>query len=433
METTSDIPRRTFLRATGVSIALPFLPSLNHRAFATAPDDTPPKRLVFLGMGFGVTKESWYPDAGVTGTDYKLPPGLKPLARHKKDFSIIQNMFHQHSDQGHWGSTFWLTGANRYAVPGSNFHNTVSVDQVAAEVLGKDTRYTSLQLGFDTSSGALDGHGPGLSLSWDRHGKPIAGLDNPFHIYHRLFGDDKLPPKKRQALLQQSRSALDAVLADARSVRRKLNSADNDKLDEYFTSIREIERRLAKEKKWLNKPKPKAPLAEPPETLEGRDEIQVMYDLIVAALQTDSTRVITYRQPITTLLKSLGIRITAHPMSHYNQGERLEASQTRDRVQSELLAGFFDKLKSIKEPDGSSLFDHSIITYGSNISTIHHLTNCPTLVAGYGGGALKQGRHIVLPAPDTPLCNLWLTLLRGIGIKRKSFSDSTGVIGDLLA
>lgn len=228
----TDRSRRMFLRASGVSIALPFLESLNHRAFSAAATPTPPQRMVFLAMGFGVTKETWFPAAGDTGDDYALPPGLKPLRRHKKDFTVIQNMLHQHSDQGHWGSTFWLTGANRYAVPGSNFHNTVSVDQLAAEVLGKETRFTSLPLGFDTSSGKLDGHGPGLSCSWDRQGKPIAGLDNPFLVYHRLFGDAKMPVEQRQAMLLQKRSALDAVGANARSLRRKLSTSDNAKLEE---------------------------------------------------------------------------------------------------------------------------------------------------------------------------------------------------------
>lgn len=425
--------RRTFLRATGAVIGLPFLESLNHRAFSAAPAAAPPKRMIFLGMGFGVTEETWYPDPEDTGENYTLPEGLKPLQRHQKDFSLIQNMTHQYNDAGHWGSTFWLTGANRYAVPGSNFHNTISADQVAAEVLGRDTRFSSLQFGFDTSSGKLDGHGPGGSLSWNRQGKPIAGMDDPFQVYQRLFGDDNMPIEQKRALLLQKRSALDTVLADARSVRRKVNAADNDKLDEYFHSIREIELRLAKEEKWLGKPKPESPLEEPEQSLEGYEEIKMMYDLIVAALQTDTSRVITYRQPITTLLQSLGARITAHPMSHYNQGERMEVSQKRDKVQSELLAGLFDKLKSVKESDGSSLFDHTVLTFGSNIRSAHHLTNCPTLVAGHGGENIQQGRNIVLPTSDTPLCNMWLTLLNSIGIKQDAFGDSTGVVEQLLS
>jgi hypothetical protein len=157
-----------------------------------------------------------------------------------------------------------------------------------------------------------------------------------------------------------------------------------------------------------------------------------MYDIIVAALQTDATRVFTYRQPVGSLLSSLGIRMSAHTMSHYDPGPRMDASQARDQKQSELLAYFIDRLKATKEPDGSSLFDHTVLSYGSNISSRHDLFNCPAIISG-GGARLKLGQHVVLPDPRTPLCNLWLTLLRGAGIPVESHGDSTGTIPALLA
>ena len=156
-----------------------------------------------------------------------------------------------------------------------------------------------------------------------------------------------------------------------------------------------------------------------------------MYDLIVAALQTDSTRVVTYRQPVGTLLSSIGAKVAPHDMSHYTPGERTEASQKRDATQSELLAGLFEKLKAVKEPDGKSLFDHTCIAYGSNIRTVHYLDNCPTLVAG-GGAGVKLGQHVVLKDKSTPLCNLWLTLLNGIGAEVKQHGDSTGALKELV-
>ncbi|NBX30041.1 hypothetical protein EBR04_06305, partial [bacterium] len=146
---------------------------------------------------------------------------------------------------------------------------------------------------------------------------------------------------------------------------------------------------------------------------------------------TDSTRVATFRQPIQHLLKSLDIDVAAHDMSHYNPGERTEASQRRDVAQSELLAGLIDRLKATKEPDGSSLFDHVILCFGSNISTGHTLLNCPTLLVG-GGAGIKLGHHLVLP-DRTPLCNVWLTMLRGIGVSAESFGDSTGIVKELMA
>ncbi len=171
-------------------------------------------------------------------------------------------------------------------------------------------------------------------------------------------------------------------------------------------------------------------MEEPDPGLKGREEIKVMYDLIVAALQTDSTRVMTYRQPVQSLLQSMDISVAPHNMSHYTPGERMEASKKRDKAQSELLAGLIDKLKATREADGSSLFDNVALAYGSNIRSIHYLDNCPTRLAG-GGANLKLGQHVVLPK-DTPLSNVWLTMLHGIGINVERHGDSTSVVKELL-
>jgi hypothetical protein len=428
---TSRFNRRHFVRAAGTIVALPALESIGFRPFASAVT-TPtvrPKRAVFLGFGWGVTEESWLPDAKVTGPDYVLPPGLAPLARHKAGLTVVQGLSNKFANEAHWGSTFWLTGANRYAEPGQSFHNSISVDQVAAQRLGIETRFPSIPL--SSSDGVANGHGPGLSLAWDARGKPLAGMENPLVAYHRLFSDETVPLARRQAMLAQKRSVLDAVLADARRVQRGLNPTDTDKLDEYFQSVRDIETRLAKDEQWLPIPKAKIALTEPRAGLAGRDEIELMYDLIAVALQTDTTRVVTYRQPVGTLLGSLGVKLAAHDMTHYTTGERLEASQRRDLAQSTLLAGLLDKLEAIKEPEGSALLEHTVVAYGSNIRTVHYLDNCPMIFAG-GGAGLKLGRHVVLP-PHTPLCNAWLTVLHGLGIEADRHGDSTGVLTELQA
>ena len=419
--------RRRFLRASGGLIALPSLESLAPRPTAAAAG-LPPKRMVFLGFGWGVTNETWFPDKTKTGADYELPPGLAPLARHKEHVTVVQGCSNRFANEAHWGSTFWLTGANRYAEPGQSFHNSISADQVAAAHLGRDTRFASLQ--FNSPDVGNSGHGPGLSLAWDVRGKPLAGLDNPVLAFHRLFSDDAMPLAERQAMLARQRSVLDAVLEDARRVQRGLTKADADKLDEYFESIRDIEIRLGKDEQWLTIPKSKPPVGEPKPGLAGREEIRVMYDLIVAALRTDSTRVVTYRQPVGTLLQSLDVKVAPHDMSHYSPGDRMAASQKRDVAQSELLAGLIDKLKAVKEADGSTLFDNVSLAYGSNIRTIHYLDNCPTLLTG-GGAGVTLGRHLVLPK-DTPLCNVWLTLLRGIGVEAERHGDSTGPVAELV-
>ena len=213
--------RRGFLKSAGSLIALPALESVNRPAIAADAAKARPKRAIFLNFGWGVTNETWFPDVRQTGAGYTLPPGLAPLARHKADFTVIQGLSNKFANEAHWGSTFWLTGANRYAEPGQSFHNSISADQVAAAHLGRDTRFASLQLNSPDVNNS--GHGPGLSLAWDQRGKPVAGLDNPVLVFHRLFSADSTPLAERQAMLAQKRSVLDAVMSDAGDLRRKLN------------------------------------------------------------------------------------------------------------------------------------------------------------------------------------------------------------------
>jgi len=415
------LSRRRVLRTATTLLALPAFQSLGFRRFARAATVVPPKRMVCLGIGYGVTEETWFPKKDDIGSGYTLTEGLAPLARHKDGFTVVQGCTHAFANDAHGGSTVWLTGAGPT--------KSLSMDQVVAGQLGSDTRFESLQL--NGSEPGLDGpgHGAGLSLAWDLRGKPIAGLNSPVITFHRLFSAENVPLEQRQQMLAKKRSVLDAVLEDARSVERGLNATDADKLDEYFQGVRDIETRLAKEERWLGAAKPKTPLPQPGEGLVGRDEVLIMYNLIVAALQTDSTRVVTYRQPIQYLLKSLGITVAAHDMSHYHPGDRMAASQKRDRAQSEMLATLLDTLKATKEADGSSLFDHTTVVFGSTIRSIHYLENCPTLIAG-GGAGITLGHNIVQPR-NTPLCNVWLTLLKGTGVAIDAFGDSTGMVREL--
>lgn len=419
------LPRRRFLQGAGSSIALPALASLGAgRAAAAA---APPKRMVFIAIGWGVTEETWYPDKTKTGAEWELPEGLGPLARHKQSITVVQNVYHRHSSDAHNPSMFWLTGADRYGVPGKSFNNTISVDQVAAEQFGRDTRFASLSL---CGSSAEGGHG---QMQWSRQGKPLPGIEHPVAAFHKLFSDEKTPLEVRQRELDRQQSVLDVVLEEARFVSRGLSREDTDKLDEYFQSIRDIETRLAKEKQWLAVPKSRPPglPPEPSANADGREEIRITADLMVAAFQADATRVIGYRLPVDALLRSLGKPVGGHNMSHYGPGPRMEASQARDRAIAELLAGFIDRLQAVKEPDGSSLFDHTSVALGSNVRSQHYLDNCPTLLTG-GGAGIRLGRHVVMQDPKTPLCNVWLTLLRGVGVPAESFGDSTGIIPELV-
>lgn len=430
---TTCISRRHVLTTGTAVIALPAFESLGfRRGAAAAAGATPPKRLVFLGFGWGVTEDEWYPKIGEPGAGYTLPAMLEPLAKHKADFSIVQGLWNRLTGNGHYGSTFWLTGANEYGAPGQSFFNSVSVDQVAGRSLGTDTRFESLALDCGEAAGG-SGHGPGLSLSWDWRGKPVGGPRNPVEAFHRLFAKETTPLEQQKALLGQRRSILDNALENARDLGRSLGTTDQDKLDEYLQGIRDLETRLSRDEKWIGAPRPEPSLDEPKPGLTGREEIALMYDVIVAAIQTDSTRVLTYRQPVTTLLTSMGLKTEAHTMSHYHgrPGDVVESSRKRDLTQSELLAGLITRLKNAKEPDGSTLFDHTTVVYGSNIRTGHSLDNCPTLITGRGAG-VKLGENIVV-TKGTPLCNAWLTLLKGSCVDVGSFGDSTGELGEIKA
>ena len=426
----TTLNRRRFLRSATACIALPFLESLGFRRFATAAAaPLRPKRMIFLAMGWGVTQESWFPNVSQTGAKWDLSEGLKPLARHHKDITVVQNTYHKYSMDGHQGSTFWLTGANQFGVPGRSFNNTISADQVAAEQFGRDTRFSSLYL---SSPGGEGGHG--LDLSWNRQGKPVSNISDPVSVFHKLFSDEKTPLAQRQAELRRQQSVLDTVMDEARDTARGLSKEDTDKLSEYLDSVRDIEVRLTKEGQWLTVPKTRLsnPIPEPKKGMDGYQEVKLMYDLLVAAFQTDATRVCSYRQPVESILRSRGINLDGHSMSHYDMGPRKEASQLRDQMTSELLAYLIDRLKQTREADGSSLFDHTSVVMGSNIRTVHMKDNCPTVLTG-GGAGIKLGHHIVMPDPKTPLCNVWLTLLQGVGLPVTSFGDSTGVIDALRA
>jgi hypothetical protein len=425
----TPLNRRHFLRSASAWIALPALESLGFRAFSAPKVSPPPKRMIAISFGYGITNETWFPDPKVTGKEYRLSPGLEPLKRHQSRITVVQGLTNKFSNEGHWGSTFYLTGANRYAVPGTNFFNSISADQVVAEAFGKETRFTSLQL--NSADNKDSGHGPGLSLAWNRQGKPVAGMESPLAVFQKLFGSDDAPLAERQRMLLEQRSVLDAVNAQAKGIAKRLSRDDRDKLGEYLQSIREIETRLAKDESWMGRPKPKTELRQPPEVpASGIEEVRLMHDLMIAGLRTDSTRVITYRQPHWNLMKALDIDYHPHDVSHYAPGSRMEASQKRDRKMSELLAELIDKLAAVKEADGSSLLDQVALSFGSNIRSVHSLDNCPTILAG-GGAGLSHGRHVVA-SKDTPLCNLWLTLIRGLGVEAERHGDSTGVVKELL-
>ncbi|MDF1860795.1 MAG: DUF1552 domain-containing protein [Verrucomicrobiales bacterium] len=419
--------RRAFLKAGSTILALPLLDSICE-AQAAAPN---PKRALFIGFGFGCTEDTFFPTEAGRFSDIGMTQGMAPLKRHQNDITMVSNLTNHGASHPHSGSTSYLTGANVYNTPGKKFHNSVSVDQLVARKIGQDTRYPTLTL---SDSATQDGHGAGLSLAWSDKGHPIPGITTPIDLYAQLFGQAKESSQEREFRLAQKRSILDGVTSDFKSTKRKLSKNDQDKLEDYFQSVRQIEQNISREVEWAETPKPKSPLREPGEGMDGLRAVKTMHSLIVAAFQTDSTRVITFRQPIGSVLLGHGLNLNPHSLSHYGlDPKRREVSQVKDRLFMELLASLIDQFKSKQDLNGQNLFESSLISYGSNLRSGHGIRGCPAIYTGGAAEKLKRGEHIVLPEQDTPLANYWLTLMQQIGVPLEQFSHSTGTLDEMVS
>ncbi|MFT5124913.1 MAG: hypothetical protein ACI9TH_005164 [Kiritimatiellia bacterium] len=419
--------RRSFLLSGSTALALPCLESFSVKAVATPV--APATRMIFCGLGYGFTEDSFYPTE--PGPLKELTAGMSPLTRHKSDITIIKNLTNAGATDPHGGSTSYLTGANVRGTPGKRFHNSISCDLLAGEYLGKDQRYSSLVLASKEQNPG--GHGDGLSLAWNKSGKPVSGIRGPVELYARLFGQADETAEQRASRLLKKQSILDAVLSDANAIQKRVSRLDKDKLEEYFQSIREIETGLTREAAWAERPKPKSNREAPEEGVEGEAEVLLSYELIALALQTGQTSIVSYRQPVASVIKSMGMNYDPHALSHYGGSPtRTEANRIRDKKSTEMLAKFIDILKRTREVDGSSLFDHTILSWGTNLRQGHMIKDVPAIIAGRGGKDIMLGQHIVLPEADTPLANLWLTLLQQAGLPVKEFSSAKGILPELL-
>ena len=429
--------RRFTLKSAGACITLPFLESLagaqsfgsgllpvSTRAAAAGLSVSAngiPKRLVFLPMGYGVSKSGWFPSVNQPGSDYDLPPLVQPFADVKKDISFIQNLMPVRMPTPHSATSRFLN-----CIPASSkdeiLNSAVSCDQMAAEVIGRDTRFDYLTLG---APGRADGHG--ALPSYGRDGKPAGAHRSIKSLYASLFGRG-VDPEKIKEQLQRNESSLDALVYDAKKLKRQVSNEDSDRIDEYFTSIRNVEKRISKAQEWAKTPYPKAPF-----TLaqigHGPKLMELVFDMMVIAMQSDSARVLTYVIPTQLVLKSGN----THRMSHKASGDfdpaRPTVHQDRDLALSLQVSKFLQKLKDTKERDGSSLLDNSLIAYGTGLRAGHGVGRGPMILAGHGGGGLKQGQNVI--TKDVPMANLWLSMLRHVGIKDESFANSTGVISEM--
>ena len=261
--------RRSFLRAGSTLLAVPFLETHAKSQDLAA---SPPKRVLFLGGGFGFTKDTFYPTSAGRFSDIGMTEGLTPLKRHQNDISMVTNLTNMGASNPHGGSLSYLTGANVAGTSGKRFHNSVSCDQVLAGHLGTDTRFASLTLSANEADGnSNSGHGGGLSLAWDESGNPIPGIARPIDLYYTLFANAKDSKEELSARLKKTSEYSRHCATRRERYQRTLSKTDNLKLDEYFTGVRQVEKGLERQAQWADIPKPQAPMDAPPEGISGEE------------------------------------------------------------------------------------------------------------------------------------------------------------------
>ena len=429
MNLLSSTNRRTFLRNGTNALTLPFLASLlpaGSRAFAEQSlSSGAPKRLLWMAMGHGHMEKHFYPTESGRLSDIALPPGWGPMKKNLNQVTMVSNFTNAENKQPHEGSEAVLTCVNVVGFPGKARHNSISCDQVAAAHLGQETRYQSLQLNCENGDSG-NGHG-GVAMSYREDGSPLPGFSSPLEVYFKIFGGN-VSREEMLHTLKQRRSIFDILEFEGSSTKRLLTHDDREKLEDYTTSIRDIELSLSREEEWIDIPYPKATQKRPPEGMQGEPEIKAMFKMILAAWQTDATRVVTYRMPDAGLLQSMGISSTPHTLSHYGSNVSLhELNLKRTTKWMQLYSGFIDQLRSAKDPldpNGGTLFDNSLVYNGGGLRTAHRTTNVPCLLTGGGFKGLKHGRHRVASKENTPLANLWTTMLQDAGAPVELFADA---------
>jgi hypothetical protein len=439
--------RRTLLRGLGTAVALPAFESLAP-AMARADSAGVPTRMAVLYVPNGVFMDRWRPIG--EGRDYAFGPTLEPLVPFRDRLQVISGLSHRNATAGPDGpgdharamATF-LTGARARKTAGSDIRVGISVDQVAANAVGHQTRFPSLELTCDESrkSGNCDsGYSCAyqFNMSWRSPTQPATPEMNPRAVFERMFGTGTAGERAANLAARQARrrSILDFVAADARDLERRLGGADQRKLDEYLSGVREIERRVA----GFDLPVADVPDLDLPDRppREYRDHFELLADMLVLAFRTDSTRIATFilsHDGSNRSFQEIGVAESHHEISHHqDRPDRLELIARIDRFYAERLAYVLTRMAAVPEADGRSLLDHSMLLYASGISdgNRHNHDDLPVVLAGAAGGRLETGRHLKLPG-ERPMSDLFLTMLDLLGAPQDRFGDSSGPLAEVLA
>jgi hypothetical protein len=426
--TRDGMSRRSFLRGAGIILSLPLLEAMVPVFGASAASvesiaDGKPRRILAVCNNLGLLPDQFFPKD--SGRDYTLSPYLEILREYRDQMTVFSGVSHPDVDGGHPADNCFLTAAPH---PGrGGFRNTISLDQFIAERIGHLTRFPSLNLGVNVEQGQR-------SLSWTSSGVLIPCEEKASDVFRRLFIQGS-PDEMAEQIhwLELGQSILDAVADQAKSLQRGVGARDRDRLDQYFTSVRELEKRMAMSKEWEHKPKPHvtAPIPlDPASPREYMEKVKLMYDMARLAFETDSTRAVAL------LLDSVnspaieieGVKITDgyHNLSHHGRSEtKLSQLKAIDEWHMRLLANLFSELKAVREDD-DTLLDRTMILYGTNLgnANTHVTTNLPTIFAG---GGFRHGQHLAFDQDHNyPLPNLFVSMVRRMGLDVDKFASATG-------
>ncbi|MDB6140039.1 MAG: hypothetical protein JWO94_3111 [Verrucomicrobiaceae bacterium] len=416
------LDRRQFLKGAGITLALPFLEAMMPRLHAASPAQ--PRRFVGMMTNMGILPEYFFPTGA--GRDYQSSPYLDILKDHRADTTVFSGVSLPGVDGGHAAEKSFLTGA-----PGASrgsFRNSISLDQVMAEKVGGDTRLPSLALMIG---------GDNLSLSWTRSGSMIPPVTSPVKLFQQLFVEDS-PEAKATAVqrLKDDRSLLDSLRDKTRRLEREVGAADRERLDQYFTSVRELEQRLATAEGWIGRPKPKVSAGKPEEISDRNDlpkNNRVMFDLVRLALETDSTRIVTIAASLASVTPRTipGVKSNTHELTHHgHREEKMSELRLIEQAQFHDLAAFLSGLRNVSE-QGGTLLDRTAVLYGTNMGSAnaHSNDNLPVLLAG---GGFKHGQHLAFDTKKNyPLSNLHVSLLQRLGMETDKFSSGTSTMRGL--
>lgn len=433
------ISRRTMLKALGAVVPLPLLEAMCPGSALRANANPVPPRMLICHFGTGMNLREFFPKE--EGPDCVLPRIVGPLEAWRKRMTIVSGLKLEHGG-GHTGDYTFLTGTEGWT--SSGIKSGISADQVVANAIGQQTRFPSLQLSI--ARGTNYGQQGLATLSWNKNGIPLAAENDPQVVFQRLFGmDDEQEAGRRQAAFRRRGSILDYVNEQARQMERKVGAGDRQKLDEYFTAIREIENQLERDRNWSQKPKPKPVLEGLGEYSRNLDPAardfdyanyqKLMYDLIALAFQTDSTRIITYnvRQELAGGTFAVhNVSKNFHALTHHNNDPKnLDELAQVDEINMGFWAKFLERLDRIPQPDGRSLLDHTLIAYSSSAGMDHSRDRLPA--AMFGGEALGVVHRTHLKLPEgTPLARVWHSMADRMGVEAQTLQDSRGPISELL-